>query len=126
MDPPRPHLHITRRHLLIASSVSLAIFAAGGGFAQPAPLALIDHPCEFFQMAEWRFVLAACARLIPETGEGPGALTARVPVFIDRDLAGPFGNLSPDAQDKVLTALENGALDLPAEVSGFWDLLLSH
>lgn len=181
MDPPRhpsPHnrWHMTRRHVLFASAASLALFAAGGGFAQPAPLALIDHPCEFFQPAEWRFVLAACDRLIPETGEGPGALAARVPVFIDRDLAGPFGwgadwymqgphdaaaepefgwqsplgpaevyrraiplidaharanhgrpfaNLASNAQDKLLIALEKGDLDLPAEVSGFWDLLLA-
>src|SRR5690606_21357024 len=40
---------------------------------------------------EWRFVRAACARLIPSDGDGPGAEEARVPVFIDLQLAAAYG-----------------------------------
>lgn len=42
----------------------------------------------FFNRVEAAFVNAACARLIPEQPTGPGALEARVPQFIDRQLAG--------------------------------------
>jgi gluconate 2-dehydrogenase gamma chain len=45
-----------------------------------------------FNAAEWTFILAACARLIPSEGEGPGAIETRVPVFIDLQLAGDFGS----------------------------------
>jgi gluconate 2-dehydrogenase gamma chain len=38
------------------------------------------------------FVLAATARLIPSEGDGPGAIEAHVPVFIDRQLKGYYGN----------------------------------
>ena len=43
---------------------------------------------------EWRFVMAACDRLIPAEGDGPGALETRVPVFIDLQMAGSFGDAS--------------------------------
>lgn len=45
----------------------------------------------FFNADEWKFILAACDRLIPAEGEGPGALESNVPVFIDLQLAGDFG-----------------------------------
>lgn len=35
--------------------------------------------------------MAATARLIPSEGDGPGAIEARVPVFIDRQLASDYG-----------------------------------
>lgn len=44
-----------------------------------------------FNKQEWAFVLAACARLIPDDDDGPGALGCGVPVFIDRQLDGPYG-----------------------------------
>ena len=46
----------------------------------------------FFTADEWDFVQAATARLIPEDGDGPGALSTHVPIFIDRQLAGDFGS----------------------------------
>ncbi len=36
-------------------------------------------------------MMAATARLVPSEGDGPGAIETRVPVFIDRQLAGDFG-----------------------------------
>ena len=45
----------------------------------------------FFDADEWRQVIALCDTLIPADGEGPGVLEARVPVFIDRQLAGDWG-----------------------------------
>lgn len=35
--------------------------------------------------------MAAVARLIPSEGDGPGAIETRVPVFIDKQLAGDYG-----------------------------------
>ncbi len=59
--------------------------------AQEQPVALDQYAPEFFTPAEWAFVMAATARLIPSDGDGPGAIEARVPVFIDRQMAGDFG-----------------------------------
>jgi len=46
----------------------------------------------FFSAPEWQFILAACDRLIPAEGKGPGALETNVPVFIDQQLKGGLGN----------------------------------
>lgn len=45
----------------------------------------------FFTPAEAAFIDAAVSRLIPADELGPGALEAGVPIFIDRQLAGPYG-----------------------------------
>jgi gluconate 2-dehydrogenase gamma chain len=45
----------------------------------------------YLTVAERAFVIAATARLIPPSPVGPSAVEADVPVFIDRQLAGPFG-----------------------------------
>jgi gluconate 2-dehydrogenase gamma chain len=45
----------------------------------------------FFTSAEAAFIEPAVERLIPSDPVGPGALEAGVPVFIDRQLAGPYG-----------------------------------
>ncbi|MBW8784538.1 MAG: gluconate 2-dehydrogenase subunit 3 family protein [Novosphingobium sp.] len=46
----------------------------------------------FFKPAEAAFVEAAVARLIPADELGGGAIEADVPLFIDRQLNGDFGN----------------------------------
>jgi gluconate 2-dehydrogenase gamma chain len=46
---------------------------------------------KFFTQAEAAFIEAAVARLIPNDEVGPGAVEAGVPFFIDRQLAGQFG-----------------------------------
>ena len=46
----------------------------------------------FLDGVEAAFVEAAVARLIPTDATGPGAIEANVPRFIDRQLAGPYGN----------------------------------
>src|SRR4051794_28308607 len=45
----------------------------------------------FFAADEAAFVEAAAGRLIPDDETGPGAREAGVPLFIDRQLAGPYG-----------------------------------
>jgi len=45
----------------------------------------------FFSAPERAFIEAAVARLIPDDPVGPGAVEAGVPFFLDRQLAGQFG-----------------------------------
>ena len=45
----------------------------------------------FFTAAEARVVEAACDRIFPSDESGPGAKEAGVVIFIDRQLAGPYG-----------------------------------
>lgn len=44
----------------------------------------------FFSAAEWRFVVAACDRLIPHDQHGPGAVESGVPEFLDRHMQTPY------------------------------------
>src|SRR5476649_409925 len=46
----------------------------------------------YFNTAEWAFINAAVARLIPSEGAGPGGVDAGVPEFIDRQMELPYGH----------------------------------
>lgn len=48
-------------------------------------------PLRFFTAAEARVVTAACERIFPSDQSGPGATEAGVVIYIDRQLAGPYG-----------------------------------
>jgi gluconate 2-dehydrogenase gamma chain len=48
-------------------------------------------PLRFFTAAEARVVAAACERIFPSDDSGPGAREAGVVIYIDRQLAGPYG-----------------------------------
>lgn len=48
-------------------------------------------PLRFFTAAEANVVAAACERIFPRDATGPGATDAGVVVYIDRQLAGPYG-----------------------------------
>lgn len=83
----------TRRGFLQvgAAGAALAGFAQSARAQEPEPIRLEDYAPQVFDAAEWAFLVAATARLIPSEGVGPGALETNVPVFIDRELAGPYG-----------------------------------
>ena len=49
-----------------------------------------DYSPRFFTAAEWTFLNAASARLIPSDGLGPGALEAGVPGYVDRQMGTPW------------------------------------
>lgn len=51
-------------------------------------------PFAYLTAPEVEFVEAALSRLIPKDELGPGAKEAGVAVFIDRQLAGPFGTMA--------------------------------
>jgi gluconate 2-dehydrogenase gamma chain len=48
-------------------------------------------PLRFFTADEARVVAAACERIFPHDANGPGATDAGVVIYIDRQLAGPYG-----------------------------------
>jgi gluconate 2-dehydrogenase gamma chain len=62
-----------------------------GGAAAPNPQIGPDKAYVFFNSGEAAFVEAAVARMIPTDDLGPGGIEAGVPEFIDRQLAGEFG-----------------------------------
>jgi len=55
----------------------------------PAPS---SYAPTYFSSAEWAFINAAVARLIPSEGAGPGGVDAGVPEFIDRQMELPYGH----------------------------------
>lgn len=90
----------TRRKFLLGSLLALPladVVLKGLTAAQAAEMAapeLVDYKPIFFSADEWQFVMAACDRLIPAGGKGkaPGALETNVPIFIDQQMHGDFGD----------------------------------
>lgn len=89
----------SRRKFLLGALIALPVagfIAKGYTAAQVADMAapdLADYKPIFFTADEWQFVLAAADRLIPAGGKGkaPGALETNVPIFIDQQMHGDFG-----------------------------------
>ena len=52
----------------------------------------VKVPLRFFTEAEAKAIVAACERIFPADETGPGATQAGVMVYIDRQLAGPYGS----------------------------------
>src|SRR5579862_6054123 len=52
---------------------------------------LVRIPLRFFTQPEAMIVAAAASRIFPSDETGPGAQEAGVAVYIDRQLAGPWG-----------------------------------
>jgi len=84
---------VTRRSLLTGAGAcaAVALSARYVSAQSSAPVPLENYQRAYFNAEEWAFILAATARLIPSDGKGPGAIEARVPVYIDRQLALPWG-----------------------------------
>ena len=60
-------------------------------FAQDKSTQTLKIPLRFFTEEEAMIVAAAAARIFPSDDSGPGAKEAGVAIFIDRQLAGPWG-----------------------------------
>lgn len=83
---------LSRRSLIVAGLLAPMLTLSGCEPTQaPEPKARV---ATFFTAAERSFVDAATARLIPDGEDGLGARGAAVTFFIDRQLAGRFGNAS--------------------------------
>jgi gluconate 2-dehydrogenase gamma chain len=76
-----------RQFILVPARVFGAAFAGSllGADEQ------VKVPLRFFTAAEAALVQAAAERIIPADESGPGATDAGVVIFIDRQLAGPYG-----------------------------------
>lgn len=84
-----------RREFLTLPAASLggALFytLAGEPVRLEAQTGEIKVPLRFFTAAEARVVQAACDRIFPSDENGPGATEAGVVIYVDRQLAGPYG-----------------------------------
>jgi len=89
-----------RRQFLVLSAASVGgvlVYSLDGQVASLAaqqPAGAEDQiriPLRFFTESEARIVAAAASRIFPSDESGPGAREAGVAIFIDRQLAGPWG-----------------------------------
>jgi gluconate 2-dehydrogenase gamma chain len=94
---------LTRRSLLVSTAALLVAGTGAGrartlsggmpwdpGAASP-PMPVRPGPWMFFTSDEAALIEAAVDRLIPPDDRGPGGKDAGCAVFIDRQLAGPYG-----------------------------------
>lgn len=106
MSTPNPKV-LARRSFLrntiaIVPVAALALPAQTEGLSQGAlrnvaptsGAAPGNYQPAYFLPAEWTFIQAAVARLIPADANGPSALEAGVPEFIDRQMEAVFGHAS--------------------------------
>jgi gluconate 2-dehydrogenase gamma chain len=87
-----------RRQFLILSAASIGgvlVYSldrqASRVFAQEKSTQTLKIPLRFFTEEEALIVAAAASRIFPSDDSGPGAKEAGVVIFIDRQLAGPWG-----------------------------------
>ena len=80
----------------LGGSVLMATANADAQTASPAegrtPAPGKAYEPTYFTAEEWAFVNAAVARLIPTDEQGPGALEAGVPEYIDRQMNTPYAS----------------------------------
>ena len=76
--------------VLMATSNADAQTASPAEGRTPAPGKAYEPT--YFTAEEWAFVNAAVARLIPADEQGPGALEAGVPEYIDRQMNTPYAS----------------------------------
>jgi gluconate 2-dehydrogenase gamma chain len=64
---------------------------AGEPIRLKAQEGVVRVPLRFFTAGEAKAIATACERVFPNDASGPGATEAGVVVYIDRQLAGPYG-----------------------------------
>src|ERR1700736_1263519 len=78
--------------LIPAKALSGLVLSSLLGEVVPAAAqATVKLGLRFFTAAEAKIVQAACERIFPSDENGPGASEAGVVIYIDRQLAGPYG-----------------------------------
>ena len=84
-----------RREFLIVSAAGIGgwalAYAQEQGNQVEAGSGSLRVPLRFFTQAEALIVAAAASRIFPSDESGPGAHEAGVVIYIDRQLAGPWG-----------------------------------
>jgi gluconate 2-dehydrogenase gamma chain len=88
-----------RRQFLVLSAASIGgvlVYSldrrASRLFKQEKSTQTLKIPLRFFTEPEALIVAAAASRIFPSDDAGPGAKEAGVVIFIDRQLAGPYGH----------------------------------
>lgn len=88
-----------RRNFLKKSLALIPIsVAAGSGVLTATQPAQADQSVTrhyvptFFNEDEWAFLEAACERLIPSDNNGPGAVEEGVLIYLDKQMASPYGH----------------------------------
>jgi gluconate 2-dehydrogenase gamma chain len=91
----KDNVNLSRRTILMATAAAVPLVSAPVYRARAEGLEGLElqrYQPVFFTETEWVFLLAACDRLIPAEGRGPGALETNVPVFIDQQLKNGLGD----------------------------------
>jgi len=86
------HSKLPRRAFLSFLVGGTAIVAVQGWTAHAASEPEGGYQPTYFTPIEWRFLNAACDRLIPSDEHGPGAVVLGVPEFIDRQMDTPYAH----------------------------------
>ena len=99
-DQDNPRREFLRKTLTLIPVVTVASTGLGGTMMMAPPAVAAPEPEKqppakayeptWFTAEEWAFVNAAVARLIPADEQGPGALEAGVPEYIDRQMNTPY------------------------------------
>lgn len=100
-DQDNPRREFLRKSLTLIPVVTVASTGLGGSMlmavpepaqASPekAPVSSKAYEPSYFTAEEWAFINAAVARLIPADDQGPGALEAGAPEYIDRQMNTPY------------------------------------
>jgi len=102
-----------RRHFLILSAASLGgvlVYSLDRkSFLLASQVKRLRIPLRFFTEEEVLIVAAATSRIFPTDKSGPGAREAGVVIYIDRQLAGPYGR---DRYRYTQGPFEDGPLEL--------------
>jgi gluconate 2-dehydrogenase gamma chain len=84
-----------RREFITVSTTTLGALLAYRLTGEPVLIGAreseIRVPLKFFTAGEARIIAAACERIFPTDESGPGAKEAGTVIYIDRQLAGPYG-----------------------------------
>lgn len=90
--PGAGHAMPLRRRDFLRGAAGAALASVVASSDTQAADAAPGYVPTYFTGAEWAFVNAAVDRLIPADGNGPGAIEAGVPVFLDRQMELPYGH----------------------------------
>jgi gluconate 2-dehydrogenase gamma chain len=84
-----------RRAFITLPAKTVGMLLAYRVIGDPVPIEAQDGgikvPLRFFSASEAHTIEAACERIFPADSSGPGAKEAGVVIYIDRQLAGPYG-----------------------------------
>lgn len=102
-DQDNPRRDFLRKSLTLIPVVTVASTGLGGSMLMATPEPVQAAPAKpvadekayeptYFTAEEWAFINAAVERLIPADAQGPGALEAGAPEYIDRQMNTPYAS----------------------------------